>query len=300
MFLNLFHRRKSLRTLVCFIALFFVVSSPLFSSVKISQELQNRKYDEKMYFATVSDAEFYGGLKRLLNSIYRFHKDQIGEIAVFDIGMSQQEKDALAAMPFVKVFPVEKTNPIIFHRVQTDSKGKRRRGWYSWKPVAIKQALDMYPIVFYIDAGLYLTGPMDLLFLHLKENGYFLCHTPHTIGVTATNFVREKFELNKPERAKILDQLSLLAGFQGVTRRVYDSYIMPMYELSKDIRYFADDGSAPWGFGGSRHDQTLFSIMAQLNNMTSVLATTKDPMKLHIDGEDVMVKPMGNYVRFKW
>jgi len=297
---NLFRYKKLFCALLLLPALFFVVSSSLFSNPQVSEELQDKKYNEKMYFATVSDTQYYYLLKRLLDSIYTFHKDQIGEIAVFDIGLSQQEKDELSAMPFVKVFAVEETNPLMFTIIQTNSNGALRRGWYSYKPVVMKQALDLYPIVFYIDAGLYLTGPMDLLFCHLKENGYFLVHSVHPIGVSVTNFVREQFELNKPERAKILDQPSLESGFQGLTRQVYDSYVMPVYELSKDIRYFVDDGSAPWGFGGARHDQTLFSIRAELNNMTSVLATPTDPMKLHMDGKDVMVKPMIHYVRFKW
>jgi hypothetical protein len=38
-----------------------------------------------------------------------------------------------------------------------------------------------------------------------------------------------------------------------------------MYELSKDIKYFIDEGTTPYGYTG-RHDQTLFSIYARLNN----------------------------------
>ena len=36
-----------------------------------------------------------------------------------------------------------------------------------------------------------------------------------------------------------------------------------MKKLAADIKNFEDDGTAYWGYGFARHDQTLFSIFAR-------------------------------------
>jgi hypothetical protein len=81
-----------------------------------------------------------------------------------------------------------------------------------------------------------------------------------------TNYVIEKFNLKSNDRKWILDDttLGMSAGLQGLTRKVYNSYVIPIYNLSKDIRNFMDDGSTPEGLVLARHDQTLFSIQAAL------------------------------------
>jgi hypothetical protein len=42
---------------------------------------------------------------------------------------------------------------------------------------------------------------------------------------------------------------------------------MPMYEFTKDIKNFTDDGTCPDGYGTGRHDQTLYSILAKQLNL---------------------------------
>jgi len=103
----------------------------------------------------------------------------------------------------------------------------------------------------------------------------------------ATNYVIDKFNLHSDDRKWILNEktLGLSAGFQGLTRKIYNPYVMPMYNLSKDIRNFMDDGSSPEGFVLARHDQTLFSIQAALLGFN--VFELNSPAFLDIDDQKV-------------
>lgn len=286
-----------------YVLLFLLLCSTPFVSIEASQ-LEQFKYGNKMYFATACDTEYFYNLPRLIDSICKFHSAQLGEIAVFDLGLTKEQKNIILKNRFVKIYRVEKVNPYIFTKIKTNNQGRMARGLFSWKPVVIKQALDMFPIVFYIDSGLYLNGPLDLLFEHVKQNGYLLVDCGHSIGVCATNPVKQKFGLNTPEGTALLNERVIAAGFQGLSRSVYNTYVMPMYELAKDINNFVDDGSAPWGYGGGRHDQTLFSIVARRLNLHVTIIHERPaviiPLQLHINGEDVTLKNFKCYMQFKW
>jgi hypothetical protein len=45
---------------------------------------------------------------------------------------------------------------------------------------------------------------------------------------------------------------------------VYEDYVKPLYLLAHNMQLFEDDGTTSRGFGGARHDQTLFSIRARI------------------------------------
>jgi hypothetical protein len=136
---------------------------------------------------------------------------------------------------------------------------------FSWKPVIIKDALDRCPYVLYLDAGTTILKPLNDLFKHIKQNGYLLFDCGHSIKWMTTKYLIDKLDLNSEDNKWLLndDTFGIDAGFQGVSRDLYDSYVMPMYEFAKDIKNFTDDGTCPDGWGTGRHDQTLYSILAR-------------------------------------
>ena len=192
----------------------------------------------------------------------------------------------LEGMEKVHVYPIEQTNPDMLTHFRTRNDFyKMVRGWYSWKPVAIKQALDMFDCILYLDSSTIVMNPLDKFFNHIEKNGYFFITCHHSIAWMTTKYVIQTLDLHAEDRAWILEPRTngLSGGIQGLSRTMYNSYVLPMYELSKNIRNFVDDGTAPEGFGTGRHDQTLFSIHARLCN-ASILqwAGTFD-----IDGEKI-------------
>lgn len=220
--------------------------------------------DQKMHFATATDTEHFSWTLNLIAGIHRFHEKQLGEIAVFDLGLMPDEKNALNALAFVQVYSVEQTNPLIFEKFTVNNKGKIARGWYSWKPVVIKQAMDRFSEFFYLDSGISLVGPLDLWFQHVHQFGYFFIDCGHCIGRMTPKPLIQKFALDSPANKWILNEHGISSGIQGLSRKMYMNYVLPSFALSFDIANFQDDGSCPKGFGWARHDQTIFSIQARL------------------------------------
>ena len=217
-----------------------------------------------MYFATAADACYFPHLLNLIGSIHRVNFDELNEIAVFDLGVTKSQRQILEQIQKVNVYDVEITHPDLLTPFTDPGKPNRpRRGWYAWKPVVIKQALNMFPYVLYLDAGTLILNPLNDLFEHFRQHGYFFLSCMHNIVWMTTQYVIYKFHLQSPERKWILSKYrhGIAAGFQGLTKNLYKDYVLPMYELSKDIRYFADDGTAP---GKARHDQTLSSIYIRI------------------------------------
>ena len=213
-----------------------------------------------MYFSTVSDEKHYPMLLNLIGCLHRLHFDDIAEISVFNLGLTQQQKQELLQIEKVALCEIEKTNPYIFDLIET---GPNRvvRGLFSWKPVVIKQSLDKYPYVLYMDAGTTILKSLTGLFKHIIQNGYFLTDCGKSIRWQATKTVIDRLKVEPELLAD--DVLGVTAGFIGVSRSFYDNFIKPVYELCFDINNFIDDGSCPEGYGCARHDQTLFSIQAR-------------------------------------
>lgn len=219
------------------------------------------------YFCTVSDEKHYPLLINLIGSIHKNDFNHLDEIAVFDIGLNTDQRETLERMAKVKVFTVEKKHPDMLTPFLTANWGKVVRGWYSWKPVLMKQALDMYPYFLFLDAGSLVLNSPDKLFKHIDQNGYLFVGVSHNIVDRMTSYVKNHFVTRlKPEEQQIVmdkNTQMIAGGVQGLSRYLYFDYIFPLYLIAGKLEFFSDDGSANLGFGSGRHDQTLMSILVR-------------------------------------
>jgi len=216
-----------------------------------------------MYICTCADAEFFPKLLNFIGSVHKYNFKKLKEIAVFDLGFTADQIKKLNKIRKVAVYDIEITHPDLLKHFDVGRRdGRLVRGWYAWKPVAIKQALDMFPYVLYSDAGSVILKPLDNLFKHIKQNGYFFLRgSKNKLGLRTPEHVTKTFNLDSEERKYILNSVGLAAGFMGLTRKYYDNFVLPMYELSHNIDHFVDDGSSTLP---ARHDQILFSMYARL------------------------------------
>lgn len=227
-----------------------------------------------MYFCTAASENFFEQLICLIGSIHKVNFNELVEIAVYDIGLTKKQINQLKLIKKLKVYPLEITHPDLLTEFYTRPNNmKPVKGWYAWKPVVIKQALDMFPYVLYLDAGTTVLKNLSILFNHIKQEGYLLCNECQTIEQTATNTVKQYFKLENSANSWLLTSRSIRAGSQGLSRKLYTNYVLPMYNLSKNIKLFADNGSGHGGFGWCRHDQTLFSIYARKNALKTYDST---------------------------
>lgn len=228
-----------------------------------------------LYFCTGANSAYFNRLMNLIGSIHKTNYASLEQIAVFDLGLSSKEIDTLRSIDKVMVYQLQKTHPeqLKYFTLPT---GQRWFGWYTWKPVIIKQALDMFGYVVWLDAGTTVLKPLDHLFQYIANSGYFICTIGnehenskwrHPIGWSATKFLINTFNLHHIGRRWILSQESVMGGVIGVARNslFYEKFLLPLYKYTKDFRYFADDGTSAGGYGAGRHDQTIMSILAYLN-----------------------------------
>lgn len=219
------------------------------------------------YYCTCADSVHFPLLLNLIGSIHKVDFDSLDQIAVFDLGLKVEQREVLENIEKVKIYEIEKKHPDILQYFQTNSQ-KKVRGWYAWKPVAMKQALDLFPYFLYLDAGSLVLNSTSQLFNYIQQEGYFVISVSHNIVDRITKPVMEKIVLKLPiDQQRIIldkDTMMIAGGVQGISHKIRESYILPIYNLASDLSFFADDGSAKMGFGAGRHDQTLFSIYGNL------------------------------------
>ena len=217
-----------------------------------------------MYFCTATDEKHYPLLLNMIGSIYKFNFYDVVEIRVYDIGLNEIQKTELNNIKKVKVCEIEKTNPDILQNIETGI-NRKVKGLFSWKPVLIKDSLDHQPYTLYLDAGTTTLKPLNDLFKHINQNDYLLFDCGHSIKWMTTKYLIDKLDLESENNKFLLDEntFGIDAGFMGISKNLYKDFVLPMYEYSKDIKNFIDDGTCPNGWGTGRHDQTLFSILAR-------------------------------------
>ncbi len=259
--------------------------------------IASSSFSQLMYFVTTSDKEHFPWLEGLIDSIKKYNHGKIAKIAVFNIGLTKKQIDLLNNQELVQVYEIEPVNAGMNNKFVVRVNGRLARGWYSWKPAVLYQALKIFPYILYLDSGFEVVAPLDEIFNEIIQKGYFLYDCGHLIMPMVTKKVSSLFELDLPKNKWILEENGISGGLQGLSRKMFDSYVEPIYKLTNDISNFEDDGSAPWGFGGARHDQALFSIFARkLNLQTHTLFP--NPKKIRVGDKKIYFGAL-KYFKFR-
>lgn len=249
------------------------------------------------YYCIPADDKHFDRLKNLIGSIHRYDFDNLKEVAVFNLGFNQKQIKEIKTMRKVRLCNVEMVNPDLLKYFKTASNGRQVRGYFAWKPVVIKQSLDMYPYVLYLDAGSTILAPLNNIFTYIKEQGYFLVSCTNDPNCNIVNRITKKVLETIISKLDPIMQLHLLkddtieidAGMQGVSRKMLNDYVAPIYNHAKDLSLFADDGTAKYGYGAGRHDQILFSIYAHALKLNIFPEgwIDLDKVRIHISNLDI-------------
>ena len=264
-----------------------------------------------MRFCIPSDSKHFPLLLNLIGSIHRLNFDDLEVIYVYDLGLDDNQINELNNIQKLEVKSVEETNPDILTDIQTNHH-RWVKGLFSWKPVIIKDMLNDYDNFLYVDAGTTFLKPINNLFNHIKENGYLFFDCGHSIKWMTTQYVIQNLNLNSQDNLWLLDNQThgIDAGFMGISKKIEQDFVNPMYEFSKNIKLFFYDGTCPEGWGTGRHDQTLFSILAKKNNYNILIHDREDnpsylsfddkKIKIHITHLPHRVKPETDIFRSRW
>lgn len=207
---------------------------------------------------TAADDQYFTRLIAMIGSVIRNHEDGKFSISVYNIGLTSDQLDILMVIPGVEIFVPEKVNPFVTTKFKKHQFGEHRHvpGLYTWKPVAVKMEIEKCEQVLWLDAGVTVCRNLSPMWEHTRNVGYFF------IGVASIDWQTTKKAAALCRKPEILKQRGLNSSSMGITRSVYESFVIPSYECAKDLELFRDDGSAGGGPTSGRHDQTIFSIMA--------------------------------------
>lgn len=264
-------------------------------------------FTTEQYYVTAANSNYYPHLLNLIGSIHTNNFQNLKSIAVYDLGLTQIEKTQLNKIQKVSVVEFKTVRPDLC-QFFTLPNGYRCFGWFAWKPLIIEDALKNAPYVLWVDAGTTILKPIDNLFNYLKNNNYFIVTIGnevidnkyrHPLKWGTSKFVREKFNLNSEVNQWILEQEFVMGGIIGVNKLGRNYFLNELCEMSKDLRFYQDDGSTPNGFGTGRQDQTLLSVLAYTKNLiihkqdytqnTSILLENEYNSELHITWESRFV-----------
>ena len=231
--------------------------------------LNNSGNQQGFTICTAADERFFVPMLNLIASIHHNSIQEVGEIAVFDLGLANHHRRFIASLAKVKVYDVILIHPELLTSLPSNSTGNAFRiGCNAWKPVILKQILEQHSYVLYLDPVCTVMKPLSILFDYIKEHGYLFFDADHSIRMITTQNIIDTFNFPYPSMQTILDSKGLMGSCQGLSSQVYKSFISPLFQLTKNMDLFKDDGSKPEGFAAARPDQALFSIYSRLCNFT--------------------------------
>jgi len=230
---------------------------------------------QKIVVCTAADQANFSELSSLIGSIHKINYTDLECIVVFDLGMSWDQRQLLEHMQKVKLCSVELTHPNLLKHVYCGSYylcggkyGKVVRGWNAWRPVIIKQTTQLYDHFLYMDPGCVVLKSLTHLSQQTQKSGYFFIQETQIINNQqtlikdfCTDTIVNFFGFHDPKFAWMINMPLINPALQGISTKLLHDYTLPLYELTKELHIFQDNGTGIHGFGFAGHDVVICSTL---------------------------------------
>ena len=107
---------------------------------------------------TGANTAYFHALKNLVASIHYWQSFHPRQIIIYDLGLSENRQKEIFTWQWVTLYQ----SPI-----------KSALKTYTWKPLCIREAVDTYEKVLWIDAGSDVRGSLEPIFEYIDRDGYF-------------------------------------------------------------------------------------------------------------------------------
>ncbi len=242
-----------------------------------------------MNLLTAADNAYFARLVGMIGSVDKHCIEY--HLSVYDIGLTDSDREYLSKIPTVTIKQVLQVNPYITKPyLKHKNWHSKVIGCYTFKPVAIKQEMDELGQVMWLDAGITVMQDLLPIWNHTSTHGYFFAGI-NDIGWQCTKYTSETLMLSD----ELISKQALCSAYMGFGRSTYNSIILPAYDTAKDINLYFDDGTARGGKMAGRQDQTIFSIYAQLASCPPLA----DMRSMLIDGKEYNITDIKNSVNDK-
>jgi hypothetical protein len=225
-----------------------------------------------MVIVTGADSGYFMGLQNLVASArYWLPRNRV---VIYNLGFSKEQLSEAGS--WWNVVEIRWKDGFPEHFPEHARVGKK----YAWKPIAIKEALDEYKMIFWMDAGSTFTGPIDAMERIVEQTGIFLVKgqdmsmmpMAHPATFRWFNFTKETFVTSGGGPHYSGNTQAFLAP-----SRYYDTIIKSSADCAMDEMCIAPPGS---NLDNHRYDQTVLSILSynlevQVPHHTEYLAASQ-------------------------
>lgn len=212
----------------------------------------------KTVIVSGANSGYFNGLKNLIGSIHYW--EPMRPIVVYNIGLREYQLYELSQMCQVYVhwpdgiprsYPDHVNDPHV----------------YAWKTMVIKDAVDRYKKIFWMDGGSDIRGKLDKLDEDLTRDGFFF------IGQRGDDLNellhRGMYDYLELKRSDFEDKGVYAGGYQGYVKDgyAYHHVLERLFQCSYDKNCISPPGAS---LSNHRFDQSALSIFVHTSlNMTS-------------------------------
>jgi len=159
------------------------------------------------------------------------------------------------------------------------------RGEYAWKPVIIKEVVDEYPLVLWLDAGDALHASLNETITNIRERGFISTETAPSVKQWTHEGMFTYFEKHFLLTDKILQKVLAGQNCNGAVNGWYRHSAVAYQMLSKwEQCALTRECIAPEGSSRLNHrqDQAALTLLALMNDFK---CNSNVPVSLHNDGQ---------------
>ena len=117
---------------------------------------------ECLVVCTAADRIYFPHLLNFIGSLHKTNFNELEMLMVYDLGLTVEQISTLQKIEKLEICQVRKVHPDILKGFIIHPNGRSVPGWYAWKPVVIKQALEKNQTVLWIDAGTTILNRLNL------------------------------------------------------------------------------------------------------------------------------------------
>lgn len=144
---------------------------------------------------------------------------------------------------------------------------------YAFKPYAIQKARDMgYDLILWADSPVYAIKPIQQVFEHISKEGYLLFdNIGYSLGDYSSDKQLDYFGISRQQAWDIPQVMACVLGFD-FTEKVTQDFFKTYKDVAQDLypgEWNNDDltESKDARVRGSRHDQSVISCIAHVNDL---------------------------------
>ncbi|MDW8801313.1 DUF1647 domain-containing protein [Clostridium sp. A1-XYC3] len=201
--------------------------------------------------ATACNSAYFNACLTLIASIHRLSFNDVDKILVYNLGLTEDEKEQLNSLQKVQVMEFN-LDDSYFQEYLTPKQ-------FAWKPYVIKDAGNYGNLILYMDSGAVTVKNIKCLYDIIENDDILIVGDYHPNYV----YTHDKcFEImNATEEEK--QYLQIWAGMQGykVNGKYQSSYVDEAFKFSKlKDAVFGNHTN-------HRHDQSIYSILCCRNRV---------------------------------